>query len=85
MNVVLMMQEILLIANAVIGESALPDFAFASENVAQRVRVAAFDELDGVFDRDAVGGSQQKMYVFGHDDERVQLISTFAAVSVNSL
>ena len=49
MNVVPVMQEILVIPNTVIGESALPDFSLATEDRSQRVRVSTLDELDGVF------------------------------------
>ena len=52
MNVVLMMNEILRIANPVIRESALPDFAFAPEHFTEGVGVSTFDELNRMFDGD---------------------------------
>lgn len=75
----------MLIANPVVGESALPDFAFAAKDFTQRVRVCALDELNGVFDRHVVCGSEQKMNVLGHNDERMKFISCFASIAVESL
>jgi hypothetical protein len=49
MNVVAMVSEILFIANSVIGKSWLPDFSFSTEDGSERVRIAAFDQLNGVF------------------------------------
>jgi len=37
MNVILMVDEIPIIANPVIAESALPDFAFAAQDFPERV------------------------------------------------
>ena len=85
MNIVLMVREVLSIANSVIGEPALPDFSLAAKDFAQRMGVSAFEELDRMLECYVRGRSQQKMNVLGHDDERVQLISTFAVVSVKSL
>ena len=64
MNVVLVMKEILGVPNAMIGESALPDFSGPPDDRSERVRVAAFDQLDGVFERDVVCEREQKMNVF---------------------
>lgn len=85
MNVVSMVREILSIANSVIGKTALPDLTPAAKDFVQRMGGSAFDELDCMLECYIRGGSRQKMNVLGHDDERVQLISTFAAVSVKSL
>ncbi len=46
-----MMQEILLIANPVIGEPALPDFPLAAEDFTQSMRISTLDKLDGMLDR----------------------------------
>jgi hypothetical protein len=54
MNVVAMVSEILFIANSVIGKSWLPDFSFSTEHGSERVRIAAFDQLNGVFNRHIV-------------------------------
>lgn len=51
-NVILVMQEILVIPNPVIRESALPDFSFAANKRSKGVRVSALDELDGAFEGD---------------------------------
>jgi hypothetical protein len=50
MNVISVAQEIPLVTNSMIGESPLPDFPFPSENRSERMRIAAFDELNGVFE-----------------------------------
>ena len=54
-NVVLMADEILVIANSVILEAALPDFALPTEDGSEGMGVSAFDELNGVFERYVVG------------------------------
>jgi hypothetical protein len=85
MNVVLVMQEVLFIANSMVGESALPDFAFSSENRPKGLRISAFDELNGVFERYVVCWSQEKMDVLRHYDEGVELKSPIAAITVEGL
>ena len=83
-NVVLMVGEIFVIANSVIGEAALPDFAFATEDGSEGVRVSAFDQLNRMLKSYVLGRSQQKVDVFAHEDEGVKLIAAFAAISVES-
>ena len=85
MNVVLMADEILVIANPVVRESPLPDLSLATEDRPEGVGVSAFDQLDRVLQRDIDGGSQQEMNVLGHEDEGMQSIAAFAAISVESL
>ena len=51
MNVIKMMHEILVISNSVVRESALPDFAPATQNRPEGVRVPAFDELNRMLER----------------------------------
>jgi len=80
-NVVLMMDEILVIANSVTRGAALPDFAFPAEDGSEGMGVSAFDQLDGVLEGDIVRRSEQQMDVFGHDHERMQLEAAFAAVA----
>lgn len=50
MNVILMLHEIGNISNAMVGESALPDFGVAADNCSEFVRVGALDELHGAFE-----------------------------------
>jgi len=59
MNVISMLYEILIIANPVVGESALPDFAFAAQDLTECMRVAAFDQLNRMLERYAQGGSEE--------------------------
>jgi hypothetical protein len=82
LDVVLVIQEILGVANTMIGETALPDFAFPAEDFSEGVGVAALDKLDGVLDSYIMGRSQQKMNMLGHEDEGVELIA--AAITVES-
>jgi hypothetical protein len=85
MNVILVLQEVSFVANAVIRESALPDFTRAADRRPQSVRISAFDELDGMFDGYIVSGSDQKVDVLGHDDESVELKPAFTSVSIERL
>ncbi len=83
MNVILMMYEIHFVADAVVGETALPDFLIAADDRAEFMRVCAFDQLNSSLDRHVVRRSQEQMNVFWHDDKRVQFILAFAAVSID--
>jgi len=80
-----MICEILSVANPVVGETALPDFSFSAEDRSQGMRVTAFDQLDSVLKRHVFGGSEQKVGVLGHEDEGMDLVAAFAAISVESL
>jgi hypothetical protein len=66
MNVSSMMNEILLIAYPMICETSLPYFGFSSNDGAERMRVSAFDELDGFFECHIRRGSQQEMNMLWH-------------------
>lgn len=85
MDIVLMIDEILGVTDAVVGESALPNIFVAAPGCSERVRVSAFDELNGVFKRYIVCGREQQVYVLGHGNKSVELKSAFAAVSIKSL
>jgi hypothetical protein len=82
MDVISVIHKILIIANPVICETALPDFSLATEDRPKSMGIAAFDQLNRVLKRNVIRRSEQKMDVFGHDDEGVNLKSSFAAVSV---
>jgi hypothetical protein len=58
MDVVPMVHEVLVVANPVIGESALPDFSSSTKDGPEGMRVSAFDQLNGMFERDVVGGCE---------------------------
>src|SRR5579864_2242701 len=45
---------------------------------------SAFNKLNGVLNCYIVGGCEQKMNVFWHDDERMQLKTSFSPISVQS-
>ena len=57
-NVVPVIEEIVIVANPVVGESALPDFSLAPEDGSECMRIAAFYQLNSVFERDVVRGSE---------------------------
>jgi hypothetical protein len=82
MDVISMMHKINAIPNAMIGESALPDFLVASDDGSEFMRVGTLDQLDSVFDRSVVLGCQQKMNVLGHNDKSMQPIAAVATMSV---
>jgi len=59
MNVISVVNEVGNVANPMIGESALPDFALAAKDRSEGMGVAALDQLDGMLQRDVLGRSQQ--------------------------
>jgi hypothetical protein len=75
----------LCISNSMVSEAPLPDFAVAANHRSQGMRISALNQLDSVFERHIVGGSQYQVYVFWHDNKTMQLESAFAAISINSL
>ena len=80
-----MMQEVLIIANSMVGETALPDFSLTANDLAEDMRIAAFDELNCVFDGYAGCRSEDQVHVLGHDHERMELEAAFAAVAIQRL
>jgi hypothetical protein len=66
-----MMDEILSIANPMIGETALPDFGIATDERAEFVGVSAFDQLDSALDGNVLSRSKHEMDVIGHGNEGV--------------
>ena len=80
-----MMDEILLITNSMISESALPHFLATTDDAAEFMRVGAFDQLHSPLDGHVDRGSQQKMNVFGHDDKSVQFETALATIPVKRL
>jgi hypothetical protein len=77
--------KILLIANPVICESALPNFTLSTEYFTEGVGVSALDQLNGVLNRYVARRSEQKMNVSGHNDEGMKLKSAFATIAIKSL
>jgi hypothetical protein len=63
------------VANAMVGETPLPDGEFRGKTVGE----ASLDNPDGAFEGDGLR-SKQKVDVVGHDDERMELIVTFGSV-----
>lgn len=85
MDVIPVTLVILCITNPMVGESALPDFTLATKDFAECVRVATLDELNGVFESDVAGWSEQKMNVLGHEDEGMYLKAAFPSVAIECL
>ncbi len=71
MNVFPMLQEILLVANAMVRKSPLPNFSLSANHCPERMRVSAFDELNRMLQRYVVCRSEQKVNVFRHDHKSV--------------
>ena len=84
-NVIQVARKILRITDAVIGESALPDFSTATNHPAELVRRSTFDKLDCMLERNVVGWSEQEMHMLRHDYEGVQLKSALAVISIYRL
>jgi hypothetical protein len=74
MNIVAANIEVRCIADAMVGESSLPDREFRGETM----REASFDHSDGALE----GGlrCEEEMEVVGHDDEGVKLVVAFGSV-----
>ena len=85
MNIVPMMNEVLSIANPMIGESALPNFRVSSYESAEVMGVRALNQLDSALDGYVLSGSEQKMDMIGHEDEGVQQVAAFATIVIKGL
>jgi hypothetical protein len=77
-----MVHEILIIANSVIGKSALPDFPLATENRAAGVRESALGQWNGMLNGYFARGRHKKMNVFRHQHACVNLKPTFAPIPI---
>ena len=84
MDVQLMTEEILRVANPVIGESLLPDSS-ATDLLTDRIRISALDQLDGAFQREGFGRREEQVNVVRHEHECMQLEFSLSAVAVKSL
>ena len=84
-DVVSVMKKILVVTNPMIGEASSPDFASAANQISEGMGIAAFDQLHRVFQRYVVRRSKQQVHMFRHDDERVDLKSSFATISIKGL
>lgn len=66
--------------NAMVRKSCLPYLAVESEFFLDPVRKAAFDELNGFFERKLITGRDDRVQVVSHDDEFMQQEAAFVAV-----
>ena len=76
--------EVLSVADAVVGESLLPDFA-AADFETDRSRVATLDELHGAFQGDVRSRCDEQVDVIGHQNKCVELELPLAAIAIESL
>jgi hypothetical protein len=74
MDVVVADFEIFGVADAMVGEAALPDREFGGEAVGE----ASLDESDSAFESFLRG--EEEMNVVGHDDEGVEFVVSFGTV-----
>jgi hypothetical protein len=77
-----MIDKIQLIANSMISESSLPNFALSTKDGAKFMRVCAFDQLDRPLDRYLGGRGQQEVNVLRHKDEGMRFVASVSAMSV---
>jgi hypothetical protein len=85
MNVISMMNKIHLVANPMIGESALPHLALSTDDSAEFMRICALNQLNGPLDGYVNRGSQQEMHMLRHQNKRMEFIPPLAAVTIKSL
>jgi hypothetical protein len=84
MNVHAMMDEVLRIPDAMVGESALPNLDQVSQFFFHGVGVAAFDELQRTLEWD-LRWRQEQMKMLGHENKGVELKFSLAAIREESL
>jgi len=72
--------ELLRVADAVVGEAALPDWHLRGEAAGE----ATFDESDGAFEGDGFG-REQEMDMVRHDNEGVESVVALFAIVLNRL
>ena len=72
------------VADAMIRESFLPDFA-AADFLADGVRIAAFDELHGALEGDVSRGRDEQMHVIWHEHEGMELKASLAPIVIEGL
>ena len=84
MDVVLMMHEIHFVADPVVGESPLPDFALPTDDSTEFMRIGAFNQLNSPFNGHIHGRRQQKMHMLGHQNQCMQFVASFAAMAIKS-
>src|SRR5580704_5008239 len=83
MNVKLVPGKILRVADSMVGKSLLPDFS-STDLDANRVRVAALDQLHPSLQRRVALRRKQQMNMIGHENESMKRISPLPPVAVQS-
>ena|SRR5690349_11895494 len=79
-----MAREVIVAANAVVGEPTLPDFS-AAKSQPEGVRISAFDQLNGSLYRNALCGSQKQVDMLWHHNEFLELIFSRPPVCIKCL
>ncbi|HZQ94720.1 MAG TPA: hypothetical protein VFA67_06895 [Candidatus Sulfotelmatobacter sp.] len=69
MDIALMVDEVLIIPNAMICKAPLPNFPLATEYRTEGMRVSAFNQLDSMFERHVAAWREEKMDMFRHEYE----------------
>ena len=79
MNVFPMLQEIPLVANAMLGKSPLPNFSLSANHCPERVRISAFDELNRYYSDVFSSGRNEYAIQRGamSDPEKLHQMSSF--------
>ena len=85
MNVVSVRFEIFDTANAMVGESSLPNLGSSSKLNSGRIRISSLDELQRTLQSDVYGGRKQQVHMVRHDDEGMELESSLPLVAVECL
>jgi hypothetical protein len=80
MDVLAMTRVILWIADAMVGKALLPDEKLETQFLLGAKRKSAFDELNGLFQRNIFRGPDDQMEVVRHDHEFVQKKAAFPAI-----
>jgi len=76
--------KILRVANPMIGESLLPNFA-AADFHAHRMRVASLDQLHRPLQCDVIRRRKKKVHMVRHQNESMQLETAPSTISIESL
>ena len=80
MDVLMMPTVICRVMHTMIRETLLPNREIQIEFSFHTAGKPAFDELDRLFQRDFLGRSDEQMEMVGHNDELVNLETSFASI-----
>jgi hypothetical protein len=78
-----MVDEVLIITNAMICKASLPDFPLATEDRTESMRISTLDQLNRVLDCYVARRREEKMNMFRHKHECMKFESSVTATSVH--